>query len=531
MSEASTTDVPWQRLSVRVIWVDIVVSVLSLSPGAVAIWGFGVEPSLDALWPLAIVAAVGVTGAVGDIIRWAFTTYRVTAVDIERRTGLFVKQHRTLRRERVRSVDTAAKLRHRLAGLRVVTVGAGQQTGSGESALVLDALARADAVALRERLLADPDPDPVSISDPASASDPASVPAGADPATRGEDVEVFATFKPWWVVYNMFSIWAYLMAAGLSWGAFWLASSFGVDLFGFVTRLTDWGALGWVGIVLIALVVAGVIGAIGLGVNFLLGYWNFELARVRTSSRSYLRTRRGLLSTREVNRDESRMRGMSIGEPLLWRWMGMADTNVITTGLSVWDPEEPTAILPRGPISVARKVARDVFGDADPMSVPLTRHPRAALRRRLWWATVVSAIAPLALTVPAIAGVVPVWLPWATLGLWPIALGAAVIAYRSLGHAIAGDHLVVRSGLFSRTTAALRRDAVSTIAIRQSVLQRRLGLSTVSAMTAAGWSAYEAPDMPDSAALTFAADAAPGVLDEFVEGGVAVERGFAVERG
>ncbi|MDP3949083.1 MAG: hypothetical protein Q8Q19_00340, partial [Microbacterium sp.] len=62
MSEV--TDVPWQRLSARVVWVDIIVSILSLLPGAVAICVFGIEPSLGALWPLAIIAAVGVLGAI-----------------------------------------------------------------------------------------------------------------------------------------------------------------------------------------------------------------------------------------------------------------------------------------------------------------------------------------------------------------------------------------------------------------------------------------------------------------------------------
>lgn len=516
MSDARAAEAPWQRLSIRVVWVDVAVSILSLIPGAVAIWIFGVDPSLGTLWPLAIVAALGIVGGVSDIVRWAFTTYRITATDIERRTGLFVKRHRTLHRDRVRSVDTAAKLRHRLVGLRVVTIGAGQQTGAGESALVLDALSRAHALDLRERLL----------TAPAYTHAPTEPPAdGHGAATTDDDAEVFATFRPWWVVYNMFNIWAYLMAAGLLWGGFWLLSSFGFDIIAFVVRLADWGALGWAGIVLIGLIAGGMIGAIGLGVSFLLGYWHFELARVRTGSGVYLRTRRGLLSTREVNRDESRMRGLSIGEPLLWRWMGMADTNVITTGLSVWDPQEPTVILPRGPISVAKRVARDVFGSADPMTAPLTRHPPAALRRRLWWATVISAIAPVALIAPALAGAVPGWLPWATLGLWPIASTAAVIAYRALGHAIAGDHLVVRSGLFSRTTSALRRDAVSTIAIRQSILQRRLGLATVSAMTAAGWSAYEAPDVGAHDAPVFADAAAPGLLDDFIERVDVAERG------
>lgn len=520
---APVTNAQWQRLSVRVVWIDVIVTLLSLLPGAVAIWVIRVEASPGVLWPLAIIAVLGVVGAVGDIIRWAFTKYRVTSTDIERRTGVFVKHHRTLHRDRVRSVDSAAKLRHRLAGLRVVTVGAGQQTGAGEAALVLDALSREDAAKLRTLLIdADSPAPPPAESDAGGDSD---FEANAESEVKGEKVDVFATFKLRWVVYNMFNIWAYLMAAGLLWGGFWLASTFGFDVLGFIARLVDWGALGWVGIVVIALLVAGAVGAVGLGINFLLGNWHFELARVSTGSGSYLRTRRGLLSTREVNRDESRMRGMSIGEPLLWRWMGMADTNVITTGLSVWDPEDPTAILPRGPITVAKKAARNVFGPADPMSAPLTRHPRAALRRRLWWATATSSVAPLALMIPAIDGVVPIWMLWAALGFWPLALAAAVIAYRALGHAISGDYLVVRSGLLSRTTSALRRDAVSTIVLRQSVLQRRLDLCTVSAMTAAGWSAYEAPDVQAQRALTLAVEAAPGLLDEFIERGETHERG------
>ncbi|MGO2847202.1 MAG: PH domain-containing protein [Microbacterium gubbeenense] len=509
MTFAGADDAPWRRLSIRVIWIDVAVSVLALMPGAIAVIAFDVGPSLRELWPLATVAAWGLVSAVGDAIRWACTSYRITSTDIERRTGLFVRTSRTMHRDRVRSVDTSAKLRHRWAGLRVVTVGAGQQTGVGESALVLDALSKTDAAALQELLL----------------DAPTAHQSREDEAPAAERVAILASFDPRWVVYNMFSVWAYLMAAGLLWGAFWLLSSLGIDLFGFVAELVDWDSLGWLRATAIALAGGGVIGAIGLGVNFLLGYGNFVLARVHTHSGSYLRTRRGVLSTREVNRDESRMRGMSIGEPLLWRWMGMADTNVITTGLDVWDTEEPTAILPRGPISVARRTVAEVFGSANPLSSPLARHPRAALRRRLWWATALSWVAPFALAVPAVTGAVAAWVPWAALAVWPVALTGAFIAYRALGHGVSGDHLVVRSGLFSRTTSALRRDAVSTIAIRQSILQRRLGLCTVSAMTAAGWSACEAPDISSRGAVAFAAQAAPGQLDYFVDGEAARDRG------
>jgi len=51
------------------------------------------------------------------------------------------------------------------------------------------------------------------------------------------------------------------------------------------------------------------------------------------------------------------------------------------------------------------------------------------------------------------------------LAVWPIALGAAAIDYRALGHTISGDYVVVRSGLTNRATTALQRSAVGTIAV------------------------------------------------------------------
>ncbi|QFG68474.1 PH domain-containing protein [Ornithinimicrobium pratense] len=502
----------WRGLSIRVVWVDFAKSLLSVLPAVVAILGFGIEPSWSSMWPFAAIAVWGVLSAVADIIRWLLTRYRITETEVERSTGLFVRRHRSVRRDRIRSVDTHAKLRHRIAGLRVITVGAGQQTNAGEAAFVLDSLIRDDAELLRSVLLREHQTATAETERPRDGDDIQDPP---DPA-KTRSAEVFATLRPWWVVYHMFSLWAYLSAAGLLWGAFWLASTFGVNLIDVSSRWISWGDLGWFETIAVAVVGGGLFGAIAMGVGFFLSYWKFELARVRSDDTSFLRTRRGLLSTREVNRDEVRTRGLSISEPLLWRWMRMADTNVITTGLSIWDPEQPSAILPRGPRSIAHEVATRVLGAPSPLEVPLPRHPRAALRRRLWWATAFTALGVAIVALPVATSVVPTWVLWAAIGVWPVALCGAIVAYRALGHAITEDYVVMRSGLTSRTTSALRRDAVSTIAVRQSILQKRLGLSTVSAMTAAGWSIYEAPDVCAHEAISFAAQAAPGFLDEFL---------------
>lgn len=529
----SGSDVPWLRLSGRMIWVDLAQTALSLTPVALAVWVFRVSPGAGALWPVIAVAVFGVLGAVADVLRWIFTRYRVTDTYLERRTGIVVRRYRSVRRDRIRSVDTDARLRHRLSGLRVVKVGAGQQAMSGESALSLDAITRQDAAALRALLLRrggaegrrkEPEARDASSeltsrgqAAPRDAAPEQREPAGAPGRDADDHAEVFARLRLRWVVYNMVAWWGYLMAIGLLWGAFWLASTFGVDVGDLVLGAADWEALGWARTVAIAVLAVGLVGVLGLTVNFFTGHWGFELARVPGEDGTVLRTTQGLFRRREVSRADSRVRGLMISEPVLWRWMGMADTELITTGLSIWSGS--TTILPRGPISVARPVAARVLeADPSPFDAPLLSHPRRALRRRLWWASAASLGVAGALWWLARTDVVPYDALWALAGVVPLLLLGAVVAYRALGHAITGAYVVLRSGLMSRRTTALQRSAVSTIALRQSLLQRRLGLMTVSTMTAAGWGGYDAPDLDARQAVDFANRASAGLLEPFLLG-------------
>lgn len=500
----------WQRLSVRVIWVDLAQSILSLLPAVVAVGVMGIDPGAGQIWPLIGLAGVGVLGAIADAWRWVFTRYRITASHVELKTGAVHRVHRSIQHDRIRSIDIEAKLRHRLSGLRVVKVGAGQQAADGASALALDALSAADAQALKDRLVGPSQALPELEGTTAEDSEPAD-------RDRARPLVVFARFEPRWVVYNMFNVWAYVLAVGLGWGSFWMLDIFGIDVTGFVTGLLDWESIGWVGTTAIALLTITVIGAVGLTVTYFTEYWNFELSRVRGPEGTMLRTRQGLFTTREVNRDENRIRGAQISEPVPWRWLGVSDTTVITTGLSIWSASQPAAILPRAPVSAARRIAAEVLDTEDnPFHAPLTTHPITALRRRLWWATATTALTALVLAWLAATDVLPYATLWAAAALWPCALGAAFIAYRALGHTISGPNIITRSGLLSRSTTVLQRSAVSTIVVSESLLQRRLGLCTVSTMTAAGYGGYDTPDIDAGESLHFATRAAPGLLDPFI---------------
>lgn len=513
-----STEAPqqWQRLSGRIIWVDLVQIIVTQLPLLIAIWLMNTTPQAGQLWPLIALAAFGLIGSVADAVRWLVTRYRITPSYLELKTGVLFRQHRSIQRDRIRSIDTEAKLRHRLARLRVVTIGAGQQSSTNEAAIALDALAADDARALRERLLTTEVQDAVAATD-SEASETVTQQTESEESERGVPLQVFATFRPGWVVYNIFNIWAYVVAIGLVFGGWWLLSAVGIDPTGWIVGLADWEDIGWLGTTLLGIAAVGIVGVIGMAVSYFTEYWNFELARVRGPESTELRTTQGLFTTREVNRDEGRIRGYQLSQPLFWRWLGVTDTYVITTGLNLWSMNQPAAILPRVPWHVAHRTTSAVIAPEDsPFDAELTKHPRAALRRRLWWATFSALIMAAIISALVLDDTIgSAWL-WAPVIVWPLALGAAIVAYRALGHTITGRYAVFRSGLMNRSTDALQRDAVSTIVIKESLFQRRLGLRTVSAMSAAGYGQYAALDIAAHQSLAFATEAAPGILDEFL---------------
>lgn len=497
-------DPTWHRLDPKVIVVDIVRVAISLTPAAIAFLHLDLELNLYSAGPVVAIAGWGLISSTHDVVRWLTTRYRVSADYVERRTGLLNRQYRSIRRDRIRSVDADALLRHRLAGLRRLTIGAGQQNTAFEAALSLDAISTRAATQLRHELLGADTPPTTDTDDTATSP--------TDSTHRA-----LADVRYGWILYNLFTVWAYVYAAGILFAGYALAFTFGVNLWTVARDSLDWNTLGWGWGIVLVLVTVGAVGVIGLAFSFVSTYWNFRLARVRTGEGTVIRTTQGLFRTREINRADHRLRGIQISEPLLWRWMRMADTNVITTGLSIFS--EAATILPRGPMSTARPVSHAVLNhEIDLMGVELPRHPHGAFTRRVLWALAFTAAATGSTAwLGSTTSMAPTAWIWVGGILGPFTVLLAVAAYRALGHAVLGRWLVTRSGMAARATSLLRRDAISGIALRQSVLQRRLGLTTLSVTTAAGEGAYEAPDLNADASVGVALAAAPSILAEFIE--------------
>ncbi|MGQ0838802.1 PH domain-containing protein [Actinokineospora sp.] len=495
---AADDEVPWQRLHIRVVWVDAVKLLVSMLPSVLATVVFDLDFSSGTfgLWPVIVVSALGAFSSLNDLLRWWKTRYRVTADRVEIHAGKLVRKHRSVPRDRIRTVDTHARLRHRLSGLRVVSI----SSGEARQSFKLDALDKRAAAELRRELLGNQ-----------AADDEAASPA--------RDEDVIARFRWSWIFYNIFSIWALPLGALMLWSAYWAFQVLNVDLLVALNSLIGWNRLGvWWSI---GVGVGGtfLVGFLAMALGFVSGNWKFHLVHTTTDGGSALLSRQGLLKTREVYREDKRLRGIHISQPLFWRWIGLTETEVISTGLSSWSGGEmASTILPRAPIGEARRVARLVLPDgARPLEAPLRRHPRTALYRRLVWALTVPAILTAALAVLGSTGALPAWV-WLIAAAMPVVtVPLAVVAYRSLGHTLDGEYLVLRCGLSRQTTAALQRQAIIGWKLRRSPVQRLFRLMTVGVSTAAGTRYYQAPDIAVKNAISFTRESTPDLVAQFLE--------------
>ncbi|WP_158892409.1 PH domain-containing protein [Amycolatopsis anabasis] len=451
-------------------------------------------------WVLPCAALLIGGGALADLVRWRATRYRVTEQRLEWHFQFVLKSRRSLPRERIRSVDLTANPLHRLFGLAALSVGTGQHEGSENSRLKLDPLARPDAERLRRELL------------------------------RRAEVTSADERSPEGVIAKL--DWSWIRYAPVS----FVAPALGLAAFGLVLRVADWfgaqnGVIHWAieflgdiplvaAIVILAVVawIIGVIGSLGLFVEM---WWNFKLEREPGGT---LRVHRGLLTTRSISVEERRLRGVDVIEPIGNRLVGAARVDAVATGIRQRKEDEKTdyhTLLPPAPLDVANRVAADVLREevSPTVAARLTGHPRAARGRRLrWWlGSVLVLVAVLAL-LGALLTEVLLHIAWisAVVGL-PVAVLLALDAYRNLGHGITGRYLVSRHGAVRRSTVALERAGVIGWTVKQSIFQRRKGLLTLTATTAAGSGAYSVFDAGEDEGLAFAEEAVPDLLGPFLE--------------
>lgn len=522
-------DVEWRGLAGRSLWASGVKS-LAIVVGATAglvrflagrDWAVGGMVAACAGAAVLIIAAV----VAYDVLRLRATRWRLTPDRLELRSGITTRQHRSIPRDRVRSVDLRADPVNRVFGLTVVKVGTGEHAADGTE-VVLDPLGRHEAEALRRTLL--------HQVEEAPADGP------------------LAELRWSWIRYAPLSVWTFTGAAILLGALYKALDSFGLKKYTtqVATGLWEWVTAQPLLAVPLLLAVNLAVGVLGALLLFAESWGRYRLER----EPGRIRLRRGLLTSRSLTLEERRLRGVEISEPLLLRLAGGAKVRTIATGLGKSaenDTEDAAALTPPIPRALAAGIAADIAGAGVP---PLVAHPPAARRRRLVRAVVTALVVTAMVTAVSKppwpwpgsqAGVQPgdwtdgrtggwasgwldgwtggwasgwldgwVWLvPVVTLayGLW-----LAVASAASLGHALGPRHLVMRRGAVARRTTALDRRGIAGWTITESFFQRRSGLLTISATTAAGKGHYEVLDVGRGDGLDLASDAVPGLLEPFV---------------
>ena len=463
----------WQRLSPRMLLVHPVHEVMRQLPVLIGSLVLG-SATGNPLWTVAGVALIVAYG----LARWFTTTYRIGPEEVTLRTGVLQRSVLSVPRNRIRSVSTDARLLHRLLGLTVLRVSTGREA-TGDTVFALDAVPAGDVPRLRAVLLADSLP----------------------PQPSGR---VLAAWQPSWLRYSP------LTFTGLA----MIAAAVGViSQSGLLRTLRDsavlragegaaqglgvWGAVAvGAAVVLVASVVLSV-------TQSLLTYANLMLRR----DGEVLHLSHGLLRVREHTYDMRRLRGGTLREPLLVRMFGGARLDAVMTGVA--GAGEASQLLPPCPRTTAEAVLVDLIERPDVVTGALTPHGPAAIRRRWVRALALPVVASVGAGIAALTVGIGVWV-WPVLALLAaFSVFLAVDRSRSLGHRVGGGWLVARAGSMQRRRDCVAAPGIVGWTVRQSWPQRRAGVATLVAATAAGTKRYEVLDVPADAAWTIAATTSP----------------------
>ncbi|HVL84518.1 MAG TPA: PH domain-containing protein [Pseudonocardia sp.] len=496
----AVVETPWRRLDPRMLAVGPLNGMVGLVPLVVVLLISG-QGDLTRLW---VAAVAGVLVVLAGVLRWRTTRYRITPDRVELHIGWLNRQRRSVPRDRIRTVDLTAKLLHRAFGLSVVQVGAGSGGPADEAGLSLDAVSKAEADRLRRELLAQRGGAAAAPGDAAGAARSTAVPV-VPPARE------LARLDWAWLRYAPLTLSSLAGIGAVVAAVFNVAGDLGVDprdidaVDAAGERLAAapvWLAVGGLGVLLL------VVAALGSLLLFAERWWGYRLTREPDGT---VRVKRGLLTRRSLSVSEQRLRGAELTEPLLLRAGRGAQCRALTTGLS---GEGGGALLPPAPRAQAHRVASEVLREppAEITAATLRRHPPAARVRRLTRALGPSLVLVAAAWVLTVSGAGPGWAGPVSLLLPPVALLLGVDRYRNLGHALTARYVVARSGSLNRRTAALQRAGVIGWTIRQSPFQRRAGLVTLTAVTAAGVGGYDVLDVGAADAVTLADAATPGLL-------------------
>ncbi len=499
---AMTTGEEWQRLSARMLFVHPVRMAGGLIVPLLLATFFGFGRSGEGFGAnLGFFAAGAVAVVAFGVLPWLTTYYRLTTTKIQVKRGLLNKTVLTAPLDRVRSVDLESSVLHRILGLSKVSVG----TGVDDTRIELDSLTVPQAHELQDFLR---NRSRVTSGDPAAEERDAPTAATTYPSGVLRTEEDLARIDWSWLRYAPFSLSSLVIVAGIGGLAAQFARDIPVDEVGVVQDVGDWFVAQSLPLLVAAGAVLVLIGWLLLStLNYVVQWWNLRLTRMPEGT---LRLSRGLFTTRSTTVEEAKIRGVVLREAFVLRWVRGAELSTLSTGVGNGGQ---TKVLPPCPRTVAIDVGHTVLEEEGSLTLPLQPHGYYAWRRLQLQGQISPVIAALASVAPTVLLDLPWWVP---LLVWLVLAGLAVLvaqeAYRNLGHGLTEGHVISGHGALMREREVLERSGIIGWVVRQTIFQRRLGLATLVATTAAGSESVTIDDVPYDVALAVAQEATPHIF-------------------
>jgi len=298
-------------------------------------------------WPqVAVFGGLAVLVVVRGIVTVAVTSYHLLGGELRIDNGLFQKQSKRIRLNRIQSVDVLEPFSARIFGLAEVKV---TTAGNERAAIRLRYLALPSAQGLRADLLSR--------------------------STGAGDGEGEAPERTLITVPHGRLVGSVLLQM-VSWRLLLLAIGPALAVVG---RNNGHRATAGVGVAIFIWFAVLIAHAIWQRLNFL---WEFTVAE----SPDGLRVRHGLLSTSRQTVPPGRIQAILIHQPVSWRPFGWVQVRMNVAGYGRTGSVKRATLIPVTDRQFAERLVGWVLGGVALGDIPLSRPPRrAALRAPLWW--------------------------------------------------------------------------------------------------------------------------------------------------
>ncbi|MCA0969768.1 PH domain-containing protein [Halobacillus litoralis] len=391
---------------------------------------------------------------VGGIVKWLRFTYRIEEGELRIEYGLFVRKKRYIPIERIQSLDFSEGIFHRPFQLVKVSVETAGSSATEKAEAELTAIYKVEAQELEELIHQYKQAD-----------------YSADEEEEEKEIE-----SPRESVYEMRTKEIVLMAI-TSGGAGVVLSGVGVffsqimdalPLGAIYNEVVDWIQIG----VLVVAFTALLILFTAYVISILLTLTRYANFRVSIHDEDLIITR-GWLEKKQMTIPLKRIQGLRIDENLIRQPFGYASVTIISAGGGISQgAENQLRLLPfvkkeNIPI-IMEKILEDYSFDIEFETPPKRARLRYIIRQSwLFW-----------------LAVIPVSIFFFPLGLLSIvaALGATALgwlAYHDAGWNIREKQLTLRSRTLLRQTFIMKKYRIQSASKQQSILQKRIDLSSV----------------------------------------------------